>query len=847
MARTIARNVEPCDRGRRAGVRQRASGATRGPPAQPSSEDGADRSQRVTVELAGERGSIDYRAAHVAIIMLTARRQARVEGWAALVGLFLLAALAALLVIRLSPPAVVPNTAPPEVFSAERARVHVEAIARTPHPSGSPAARAVEAYLVAVLEGLGLRVEVQAAPACAEAAGLRRCGHVRNVIATLPGRVPADAVLLSAHYDSVANAPGAGDDAAAVAALLETARALTHAGPLEHDVIFALLDGEEDLLLGSVALCGEASQLARVRLVANFDARGSRGPVTLIGASRNAGAAIDELVRVAPYPVLSSFYPSVARVLPNATDAEVYERCGQRVLSFAFADGFENYHQGTDDPEHLDERSLQHHGGYALALARRFASADVEARSGAEDERVFFDVGSVWVVRYSEVVARLLALGLLLVTGGVLVGQVRSRRVALSALVGAGVAYLGSLVAAVVVGALVVEVVTPGWGYWSAYRHAGVLAGCAACFVSAGYLLLAALARRRWAAELGVLGPLLVWVGLASLSALLVPGMSHLFMWPAAALLAGFVLRQPGVGGSIAAYALLVPAVFMLTPVIYTLVVVMGAPGASGAMACVALLLGACNTPLRVLAAHARRVSALLFAAGVVVAGLLNLQVRSELAPPAGNSVGYAVDSNARRARWVSADPFEDDWKRQFLGAHPERGRLAELPPERPLLMNAAPFVALEPPVLELVSDIMSGSERTLVLSVRSPRAARSLIVWEATGVQFSAFRFDESAPFAIVRFTPELDQRLFRLLSGLGDGGLWSATLFSTPPQGSRLALSTRHRGALELRSADRSEGLAVLPSDFVPRSERYTQGYPGDHTLVSGTPLRIATQPMP
>src|SRR5687767_604900 len=180
--------------------------------------------------------------------------------------LLLLGLLAGWIVVRLGPPAAVPRDAPPELFSAGRAREHLERIARVPHPSGSAAARDVEAYITGVLGSLGFDVELQAGPACTEAAGLRRCGHVRNVIGTWRGRAHDGALLLSAHYDSVPNAPGAGDDGAAVAALLEAARVVSRSGQLEHDVIFAFLDGEEDLLLGSNQLCAAADAPLRSRV-----------------------------------------------------------------------------------------------------------------------------------------------------------------------------------------------------------------------------------------------------------------------------------------------------------------------------------------------------------------------------------------------------------------------------------------------------------------------------------------------------------------------------------------------------------------------------------------------------
>src|SRR5688572_20112289 len=85
----------------------------------------------------------------------------------------LLGLLAGGIVLRLGPPAAVPRDAPPDVFTAGRAREHLEHIARVPHPSGSAAARDVEVYIRRVLGSLGLEVELQSGPACTEAAGLR--------------------------------------------------------------------------------------------------------------------------------------------------------------------------------------------------------------------------------------------------------------------------------------------------------------------------------------------------------------------------------------------------------------------------------------------------------------------------------------------------------------------------------------------------------------------------------------------------------------------------------------------------------------------------------------------------
>jgi peptidase M28-like protein len=814
----------------------------------------------------------------------------RGEVWRASLGLIVLAAVAWLVVVRMQPPDVVPADAPPDTFSAERARVHLERIARAPHPSGSEANRQVEVYIAGVLSELGLSVDRQASPACAEAAGLHRCAHVRNVIATWPGQSHEDAILLSAHYDSVPNAPGAGDDGAAVAALLEVARVLAQGGPLARDVMFAFVDAEEELLLGAAGLCA-SNDLSRIRLVANFDARGSRGPVTLIGASPGSGEAIDVLSGALTAPVLSSFYPSVARVLPNATDAEVYERCGLRTLSFAFADGFEQYHQGTDSPSRLDLRSLQHHGSHALDIARRFATGDRFALARDGGELIFFDVARLWVVRYSPAFARLFALALALGTAWVVTREARSARQRRRSLLLAPVAFAGSLLGAALIGVGVVTAVTHGWRFWTGYVHAGALAGCAACPVlAAGLALLGGLERRRREtvtaatvtsptrlgaeadgadaeganADRGLggpaievrrgadarvaLGPLLVWVSLAALSAALVPGVSHLFMWPAAGLLAARVWRpRSALVGSLGATLLRIPTVLLLTPVMYTLVVVIGAPGVGGVMLCFGLVLGACAEPLWLIAGRVRHAGKALLALGVVLGLALHVRGRNELGPPVGNAVSYAVDAMAKRAYWVSADASSDAYTRQFLGERPELGRPPAFASDGPLLMQQAPFAELPAPKLELVSDGWSEGERSIVLRLSSPRGARSLRLWEEGGVPFEHFRFDERQPVSIVRFSPELDVTLFRLLSGLDGQGRWSIMLFALPPDGSLLTLSTQHEGALELRAFDRSEGLAARPVGLTPRGPEWTEGYPGDSTWVSAAPLHLGARPRP
>src|SRR5689334_10854461 len=76
-------------------------------------------------------------------------------------------------------------------------------------------------------------------------------GHpgLRNIVGVLPGRRPA--IVLGAHYDTVARPPGfvgANDGAAGTAAVIEIARVLRRARrpPNAREIRFVLFDGEEE-------------------------------------------------------------------------------------------------------------------------------------------------------------------------------------------------------------------------------------------------------------------------------------------------------------------------------------------------------------------------------------------------------------------------------------------------------------------------------------------------------------------------------------------------------------------------------------------------------------------------
>ncbi|MCA1593909.1 MAG: M20/M25/M40 family metallo-hydrolase [Acidobacteria bacterium] len=330
-----------------------------------------------------------------------------------------------------------PDSAAPTEFSSGRAMKHLRAIAQKPHPTGSQEHERVREYIVAELSAHGLEPSVQEATVVLKDYGNGRpvpAGTVRNVVARMKGTDNSTALMLAAHYDSVPTAPGASDDGAGVVTLLETLRALKAGPPLKNDVIFLFTDGEELGLLGAHAFVAEHPWMRDVGLVLNFEARGAGGPSMMFETSEGNGTLIRELARTAPHVVASSLMYAVYKRLPNDTDMTVFKEAGAAGLNFAYADRITSYHTQLDSVSEIDERSLQHHGSYALALSRGFGGLDL--RETRAHDSVYFNVLGDFFASYSEAWVVPLTLLVMAVFLGVMFLGWKKKRITLKGLAG---------------------------------------------------------------------------------------------------------------------------------------------------------------------------------------------------------------------------------------------------------------------------------------------------------------------------------------------------------------------------------------------------------------------------
>ncbi|AKU97326.1 Peptidase, M20/M25/M40 family [Labilithrix luteola] len=301
--------------------------------------------------------------------------------------------------VRYSPPRPLPASAPPERFSAERARELQRAIAGdgvVTRAQGTPGHERAKGELVDALSRLGLNPEVQHAFVCGRHGS---CGFVENVVARRAGSDPnASAVALMAHYDSAPASPGASDDGVGVAAVIEAARALSHDPPQRRPVVIVLTDGEESGLLGAEAFAQLHPLAKSVRSVVNVDARGSHGPSNLFETSTNNAWLVGLAAKNLERPVSSSLFYEVYRRMPNDTDFTVMKATANGV-NFANLAGIDDYHTPLDSIANADIGTLQHHGEQVLAMARALGES-TEAEHPPAGDATWFDVLSLFIVRW---------------------------------------------------------------------------------------------------------------------------------------------------------------------------------------------------------------------------------------------------------------------------------------------------------------------------------------------------------------------------------------------------------------------------------------------------------------
>lgn len=272
-----------------------------------------------------------------------------------------------------------------------------------PHPVDTPANDAVLGRLLAQIRQLGFTPEVREGFACSDfRAGQLYCARPRNVRfwITPPGD---DAVMLTAHYDSVPAGPGAADDGMGVAVALEVAH-LLKGQRFDRPVLVLITDGEEAGLVGAAAFAADDPLARRIGAVVNLEARGTTGTANMFQMSTPNGHDVAAVAAGGIHSSANALATNLYQMLPNDTDLTMLLPLGVDAANYAIIGGGMRYHTPIDDLAHLDRQSVGQMGESTLAAVRGFAAT---GHGGTEGQSVFTDLFQRWLLVLPQLAAAL--------------------------------------------------------------------------------------------------------------------------------------------------------------------------------------------------------------------------------------------------------------------------------------------------------------------------------------------------------------------------------------------------------------------------------------------------------
>jgi hypothetical protein len=280
----------------------------------------------------------------------------------------------------------------------------------------------------------------------------------------------------------------------------------------------------------------------------------------------------------------------VYRRMPNDTDLSVFKKAGLAGLNFGFIEEPQHYHAPTDDPAHLNKSTLQQEGSNALALSQHFGNIDLSDLRG--DDAVYFDLCGRALVWYPAQWALPFS-----VAAGIAYLAVTAKAGGLRVFLGA---WILPLLVIFVGGTSLFVAPRRARGEWPFWL--GAISTVIVCIWMQIWALRAESVRQgtRFFPNMNVThlvpGSLFAWVVLAIGTAVWLPGVSYVFLWPLVFALIGFGTRRWRVSSWVALGILCVtalPALFLVGPLVRSFYVALGPSFLPVPMVLSTLLMGA--------------------------------------------------------------------------------------------------------------------------------------------------------------------------------------------------------------------------------------------------------------
>lgn len=572
-------------------------------------------------------------------------------------------------------------------FSTIRAMRHIENMTEKYHFVGTPYHKTVREYIISELVKLGLEPEVQ--EQFALNSKWRGATINKNIVARIKGKKQGKILMVLSHYDSAPFASkGASDDAVGVAVILEGIRSILESDikPV-NDIIVLITDGEEVGLVGAKAFVEHHKWAKDVGFVINFEARGSGGPsYTLLETNGGNSKMLKEFIKANPkHPIANSFLYSVYKMLPNDTDLTMFREIGDiDGYNFAFIDDFYDYHNATDDFEHVDINTVEHQGDYLMSLLNYFTKKEIGSLKSDKD-LIFFNFSIFGIVAYPFSFAAPIFFALLFIFFLLLVYGFTSKKLIIrNVLKGIGL-FLASLVFGILLtmfGWKLILIIHPeymdilhGFPYNGHYYIAGFM------FVIIAFMLFA---YRKWAYNLKLsevlVGPIIFWFIINALFVYLLIGASFLII-PIGFILIIFSIElffTPTHTYRALIYSfILVPGLIIVSPFIDMFPVGLRMVSLPVSAVFTILLIGI-SFPVFMLIDFKRELLGLLIILSIGTFVVAEINSGFDLEHPKPNSINYIYYFDKGEAYWETYTHELDDWLKTLMGDEIKKGGVLE-------------------------------------------------------------------------------------------------------------------------------------------------------------------------
>ena len=214
-----------------------------------------------------------------------------------------------------------------------------------------------------------------------------------NIVAMVSGTSPdLPHLLLGAHFDTCGNIPGADDNAAAVAILLNVAERLRDQRR-DRTLVFAFFDAEEppnflQETMGSIRFYeDQRTDPIHVAIILDLVGHDVRVPGIedlLFITGSETDPVLDRIVRNAEPESGIRTVPTLNEYVGDLSDHHVFRK-NECPYLFLTCGHWEHYHAVTDTPEKLNTEKIRSVAGYVQTLAETLSDSNLDGPFNGND------------------------------------------------------------------------------------------------------------------------------------------------------------------------------------------------------------------------------------------------------------------------------------------------------------------------------------------------------------------------------------------------------------------------------------------------------------------------------